>query len=196
MITIHPKAQALIFDIDGTLADTMPTHYQAWYFTATQHGLHFPEELFYKWAGMPTHKIVEIINQLHGTNFSEEYLTAYKERKYQEIQQEIRPIEPIIKIAHLHFGKLPMSCGTGNYKKVAYEILDKLGIKHYFTAIISADDVLRPKPDPETFLRCAEAMEIAPEFCQVFEDGEPGLEAARQAGMIVTDVRPFIGRKY
>jgi len=194
MLQIHPKAKALIFDIDGTLADTMPTHYQAWQFTASVHGLHFPEDLFYKWAGMPTHQIVGILNQMHGTNFHPDYLTNYKEQKYQEFKQTIRPIQPVIDLAHLSFGKMPMSCGTGNYKEVAYEILDSLGIPHYFTIVVSADDVLHPKPNPETFLRCAEAMGIAPEFCQVFEDGEPGIQGATEAGMIVTDVRPFIGR--
>jgi HAD superfamily hydrolase (TIGR01509 family) len=57
---------------------------------------------------------------------------------------------------------------------------------------VTADDVVRHKPDPETFLKCAEMMGVEPEFCQVFEDGELGMQAAQRAGMILTDVRPFV----
>jgi HAD superfamily hydrolase (TIGR01509 family) len=57
---------------------------------------------------------------------------------------------------------------------------------------VTADDVVRHKPDPETFLKCAELMGVEPEFCQVFEDGELGMQAAQRAGMILTDVRPFV----
>jgi HAD superfamily hydrolase (TIGR01509 family) len=70
--------------------------------------------------------------------------------------------------------------------------LETLDILKYFDHVVSADDVTRHKPEPETFLKCARLMGVEPQFCQVFEDGDLGIEAAQKAGMMVTDVRPFI----
>jgi HAD superfamily hydrolase (TIGR01509 family) len=67
-----------------------------------------------------------------------------------------------------------------------------IGFDGFFDTIVSADDVANHKPFPDTFLRCAEIMGVEPQFCQVFEDGEMGLLAAERAGMIVTDIRPYL----
>lgn len=70
--------------------------------------------------------------------------------------------------------------------------LETLDLLRYFVAVVSADDVKKHKPEPETFLECARLMGVEPQYCQVFEDGVLGIEAAEKAGMMVTDVRPFI----
>jgi HAD superfamily hydrolase (TIGR01509 family) len=70
--------------------------------------------------------------------------------------------------------------------------LKELEIDRLFDFIVTADDVDRHKPEPDTFLKCAELMGVEPEFCQVFEDGELGMKAALKAGMLLTDVRPFV----
>ena len=62
----------------------------------------------------------------------------------------------------------------------------------YFEILVSKDDVVNGKPNPETFLKCAEQMNVAPELCQVFEDGDPGIKAALEVGMKVTDVRKYL----
>ena len=70
--------------------------------------------------------------------------------------------------------------------------LEALGLRSYFQAIVTADDNVRPKPAPDIFLEAAKRINIAPKYCQVFEDGDLGLEAAKKAGMLATDVRPFL----
>jgi HAD superfamily hydrolase (TIGR01509 family) len=72
--------------------------------------------------------------------------------------------------------------------------LRALGLADCFETIITADDPVKPKPDPDIFLEAARRMRVAPSHCQVFEDGDAGLEAARKAGMVATDIRPFVGR--
>ena len=104
----------------------------------------------------------------------------------------IQVIEPVFKIVKENHGKLPMALGTGEYREIALVNIRITGLDRYFDKIVTADDVTKSKPDPETFLKCAALINVPPEFCQVFEDGGAGLEAARRAGMIVTDVRPFI----
>ena len=78
--------------------------------------------------------------------------------------------------------------GTGSHRKLALQLLESAKLLHLFDFIITADDVQNYKPHPETFLKCAQNMNVLPQFCQVFEDGRLGIEAGHAAGMIVTDV--------
>lgn len=82
-----------------------------------------------------------------------------------------------------------MSIGTGSDRHRAELMLTSTGLIGLFDHIVAADDVVKHKPEPDTFLRCAELMGVRPEECQVFEDGDTGIEAAKKAGMMVTDVR-------
>ena len=189
-IPIALQTKALIFDIDGTLADTMPTHFKAWQSVAKAFHFEYPEDLFYKNAGMPTAKIVSLLNE-QGYQLDPEVITKAKNADYLKLVTKIDPIQPVFKIVTRYFGKLPMALGTGESKDIAMINLKAAGLDKFFPIIITADDVKSPKPDPETFLQCAHLMKVRPEVCQVFEDGDLGLEAAHRAGMIPTDVRPY-----
>lgn len=191
-IQIESGVQALIFDLDGTLANTMPTHYIAWKETVQRYGVDFPEEQFYSWAGISTQRIIKMLNEQHGTAMDPVKVEEEKENAYLELAGNADPIEPVVNLAKEYYGKLPMSCGTGNNREVAIKTLEDLGILHFFETIVTADDVENPKPAPDTFLQCAEYMKIDPEHCQVFEDGDPGIEAAKAGNMFVTDVRDFL----
>ncbi|NJK93613.1 MAG: HAD-IA family hydrolase [Bacteroidales bacterium] len=101
--------------------------------------------------------------------------------------------DPIFALVLKYHKKLPMSIGTGGSRKSVELMLDWLGIASYFDYIVTANDVEKHKPEPDTFLECARLMNIEPRYCQVFEDGDMGIMAAHTAGMIVTDVRPVVG---
>jgi len=107
------------------------------------------------------------------------------------VQHLVKPIEPVAEIARKYYGKLPMAVGTGGHREAVEQTLIITGLRKYFDIIITANDVDNFKPHPETFLKCAELMNVEPEFCEVFEDGDLGLEAAQMAGMIATDVRSW-----
>jgi HAD superfamily hydrolase (TIGR01509 family) len=189
---VNLRVKALIFDIDGTLGDTMPAHWKAWSETGRKYGFDYPKELFYQNAGMPSRAIVALINRDYGLRLDPEQVTAAKDAAYLRHIREVQPLEPVVALVHKFHGHLPMGLGTGECRKIALQNIRALGLQKYFAALVSCDDVTQPKPDPETFLRCADRLGVAPEYCQVFEDGELGLEAARRAGMIATDVRPFL----
>jgi beta-phosphoglucomutase family hydrolase len=189
---VHKDTRALIFDMDGTLADSMPVHFLAWKQTAAENGFEYTHECFLKTAGMPTHKIVPVINRHYGLNLDPEKFSRRKEEIFLENIAGIKPITEIAEIVKEYYNILPMSIGTGGKKRIAIKTLEIMGLKNYFNIIVSAEDVQKHKPYPDTFLKCAELMGVEPEFCQVFEDGEMGLQAARKAGMIVTDVRQFL----
>jgi HAD superfamily hydrolase (TIGR01509 family) len=85
-----------------------------------------------------------------------------------------------------------MAAGTGSPRDNALLTIKAAGLENFFPVLVTYEDVEHPKPAPDTFLKCAEALKVDPEFCQVFEDGDPGIQAALKAGMIVTDIRPFL----
>jgi len=191
-IKIDKNAKGLIFDMDGTLADSMPIHFKAWKLTAAENGFEYTEKQFLETAGMPTHKIVPVINKELHLNLDPEKFSRRKEELFLENIKDIKLIQPVANIVIEYHNRLPISIGTGGKKEIAKLTLKMLGFDKYFDIIVSAEDVENHKPDPDTFLKCAELMKIDPEFCQVFEDGEMGLIAAEKAGMIVTDIRPYL----
>jgi beta-phosphoglucomutase family hydrolase len=188
---VNPKAKGLIFDLDGTLADTMPVHFWAYKNILTKYGINFTPELFATLAGIPAVGTIEKLNEIFDTNMNAEKVGHFKEAEYEKIMHKMKAIDPVVELAKQYYGKLPMAIGTGGYHRLAWKTVDILGLNSYFSILVSADDVTHSKPHPETFLKCAEKMGVAPEFCQVFEDGEPGMQAAKAAGMMATLVTDF-----
>lgn len=190
---ITPGAKALIFDLDGTLANSMPWHLQAWQKACLRFGINMDVAFLQKHTGAPGHQLaVDIIehNGMTGKIAPDEIIKVKLEEFY-AIQHKVTPVEPVTAIVKRYFGKLPMSVGTGGHREAVNMTLEIIGIRQYFDIIVTAEDVKKHKPHPETFLKCAELMKVAPSDCEVFEDGDLGLEAARRAGMIATDVRKW-----
>ncbi|RIH66647.1 beta-phosphoglucomutase family hydrolase [Mariniphaga sediminis] len=190
-LNIDPKAKALIFDLDGTLADTMPVHFQAYKNILRDYGIEFTPELFGTLAGVPAVDTIRKLNEQFGTHMVPEEVGHFKEGEYEKIMYKMKPVEPVVELVKEYHGRLPMAVGTGGYKRLAWKTLEILGLDKYFEILVSAEDVKHPKPHPETFLKCAELLGVQPEVCQVFEDGDPGIQAATAAGMISTLVTEY-----
>ena len=185
-LTLPPgNFHAYIFDCDGTLADTMPLHYRAWQATlGDRHGELLPEDFYYSLGGLPTDKIVELLNLRHGLTLSPMETALRKENAYLELLPGARPIEAVLTIARDGRERgLPMAVGSGGFKRVVLQTLDVLGIADWFSAIVTADEVAHGKPAPDTYLEAARRLGIAPSLCLVFEDTQLGLDAATAAGM-------------
>lgn len=180
---------ALIFDCDGTLADTMPGHFVAWVATLRSLGADLSEEKFYQMAGVPSGAIIEALNREHGYTLDVPQTIHAKEKMYVDGLHEIQEITAVVDIARAHVGKIPMAVASGGLRSVVHATLDALDLRPLFDAIVTADDVTHGKPSPDIFLKAAEMLGIAPKDCIVYEDGDPGLEAARRAGMRAVDVR-------
>jgi len=121
-----------------------------------------------------------------------EELVALKQKEFWRNINQIKPHDAVIELMKSAHGKMPMAIGTGASRRSAMLQLKELEIDELFDFIVTADDVDRHKPEPDTFLKCAELMNVEPQYCQVFEDGELGMQAAQTAGMLLTDVRPFV----
>lgn len=195
---MRPEAtdQAYIFDLDGTLADTMPAHYGLWQTIAARHGLVFPEERFYSLGGVPTPRIAAMLIAEAGLTLDPVALAAEKERTYVESLAagtlSVRPIESVIAIARAHRESAPLAIASGSSRRLVTLTLASLGIADWFGAIVAAEDTVRHKPEPDVFLEAARRLGADPARCTVYEDTDVGLEAARRAGMTGVDVRPII----
>jgi beta-phosphoglucomutase family hydrolase len=190
-IEIPDHVRGLVFDCDGTIADTMPLHYEAWVAALKDHRVEFPEALFYEFAGIPSARIVEILNERHGHNMPVQETTDYKESLYQKLIPRVVPIEPVVMLVKQFAGKLPMAVATGGTRSICRKTLGSLGLLEYFQHIVTADDVQHGKPAPDIFLEAARRIGVPPEACYAFEDGDLGIQSARAAGMIAIDIRPL-----
>jgi beta-phosphoglucomutase-like phosphatase (HAD superfamily) len=180
---------ALIFDCDGTLANTMPSHFLAWAATLQAHGAEISEELFYEYAGVPTRDIVAKLNERFGYDLDIETIYEEKEKHYLSLMETTEEIKAITDVARAYHGRVPMAVASGGTHMIVDHTLKAIGLTALFDWVIGAEDVVNGKPDPEMFLLAARKMAVKPEDCIVYEDGEPGILGARRAGMRVVDVR-------
>ncbi len=190
-VQIPPDIQGLVFDCDGTIADTMPLHYQAWVTALNEQGYAFSEAMFYELAGVPTARIIELINERHGRHMLVQETAERKESLFVKLIPQAAPIEPVVGLVHEFAGKLPMAVATGATRAICLKTLDALGLTGHFQAIVTADDVTHGKPAPDIFLEAARRLSVDPKRCYAFEDGELGLQSARAAGMFALDIRPL-----
>lgn len=195
MFTIEPQVQGLIFDWDGTIIDTMPVHYLTWLETVRQHNADFPEQLFYELAGVPSTGIVAALNEKFGYQLDPHQITVEKEQLFvDKYLPQAQLIEPVLNVARQYKGKMPMAIATGGIPPVLSKGLALAGLTDFFDAIVTSVDVQHGKPAPDTFLEAARRIGVEPQYCQVFEDSDAGLEGARRAGMVATDVRLMLAK--
>jgi beta-phosphoglucomutase len=185
--------KALIFDLDGVLVDTAIYHYKAWKRLANHLGFDFTEEENEKLKGVSRVRSLELILEWGGVSKSVEeqkHLADLKNSWYVDMIQEMQPDE--ILPGAKNFLEAARAAGLktalGSASKNSETILQKVGLTHLFDVIIDGNKVSASKPDPEVFLKGAEALGIAPENCLVFEDALAGVQAALAGGMKVIGI--------
>jgi beta-phosphoglucomutase len=176
---------AIIFDMDGTMVDNMMTHHRGWQKTLAAYGLHLTmEDVKATCHG----KNLEIIERLFPGKYSleeRERISFEKESGYREIflsELKLLPgLEELLETAKM--ANISMGIGTAAPAANVDFVLDHLNIRHYFQAVIHAEDVEKGKPDPEVFFKVADQLGVAYADCLVFEDSPTGARTAQNAGM-------------
>jgi beta-phosphoglucomutase len=195
MTTNH---KAFLFDLNGTMIDDMSCHLEVWYqVIVNELGSDLSkEQVKHHLYG----KSQEVLMRIFGKErFSDQQLDAIsmdKERRYQQLYRAQMDLLPglFTFLETAHEVNIKMAIGSAAIPFNIDFIIDTLKIRHYFGAIVSADDVKKSKPHPETFLECARRLNVAPENCIVFEDAPKGVECAQLAGMkavVLTTTHPI-----
>ena len=177
--------KAFLFDLNGTMIDDMGYHVKAWHTILNNLGANISMERTKEECYGKNHELLE---RIFPGRFSEEEKDAMSYAKEEQYQREFRPHLKLIKgldqfLENAYQQNIPMAIGSAAITFNIDFVLDGLNIRHYFNAIVSADDVVKSKPHPETYLKCATALQVAPESCIVFEDAPKGVESAANAGM-------------
>jgi beta-phosphoglucomutase-like phosphatase (HAD superfamily) len=189
------EPQALIFDCDGTLADTMPLHWRAWQLVTQKHGLHFPEERFYSLGGVPSRDILKQLAVEQGKAIDPIAVAFEKEEAFLAHLDAIEPVHAVVEIARQHRGRLPMAVASGGVQKIICLMLEQLGIRDWFGAVVTSEFVRNQKPAPDIFLEAARQLNVPPQFCRAYEDSDLGLQSILAAGMEAVDVRVALANK-
>ena len=180
----------LIFDMDGTVIDTMPSHAKAWEMVGQHFGYPFNGNLLYEMGGAPVKTIALEMMKRHAMPLDQLNNVIELKREYgKELIMKHAALLPAANVVRSFYSKKPLALGTGSHRAMTEILLDKFDFEKYFSAIVTAEDIQNHKPAPETFLRCAELIKVKPQRCLVFEDGDLGIQAGLRAGMDVFDVR-------
>lgn len=187
---MYDHFDGLIFDMDGTLVDSGKLHEKAWSATLERYSIPLDFALMRSLAGVPTKGTIEILLKHFQVPAlaSLDEMNDFKEQfVHEHMHQFVRPTA-LMEVAEQYLGKKPMAVGTGAYTQEAQSILKICGLDRFIQVVVGADQVKNPKPAPDTFLRCAELLNLNPIKCVVFEDSHLGLRAAADAGMAGIDV--------
>jgi len=196
--------RAVIFDMDGVLADTGPWHRLAWEQLAAENGITTDEQFFAEQFGKVNREILPLLfrrdladDELHrfGARKEEIFRGLYRDR--------VEPLPGVIGLTRtLGVGGFRLAVGSSGPRRNVAMVLDGIGLSRRLSAVITGEDVSRGKPAPEVFLAAARALDLAPHCCAVVEDAVVGVEAALAAGMAcvaVTNTHPadsFSGRAH
>jgi HAD superfamily hydrolase (TIGR01509 family) len=182
--------EAVIFDCDGTLVDSMPAHFDAWCEALASYGAGgiFREDVFFAMGGRPTRDIVVDLNSEYGLKLDPEVIALAKREAFLRKLHLVEFIDEVADFARLLSGKMPLAVASGGSRYVVEKTLSLLGCSDWFDEVVTADDVSNGKPAPDIFLKAAELLGVAPEKCLVIEDAPPGVAAAQAAGMQVITV--------
>jgi beta-phosphoglucomutase len=179
--------KAFLFDLNGTMIDDMEYHAKAWSGILNDDlkaGLS-PEQVKKQMYGKNSEVLTRIFGEGRFTQQQMDELSIEKEKRYQQAYKpQLKLIAGLDKFLEMAKQRgVAMAIGSAAIPYNIDFVLDNLHIRHYFKAIVSADDVTTSKPDPETFLKAAQQLHVAPGACVVFEDAPKGVESAANAGM-------------
>jgi HAD superfamily hydrolase (TIGR01509 family) len=181
---------AVIFDCDGTLVDSMPAHFDAWCEALALHGAGgvFKEDVFHAMGGRPTRDIVVELNDEYGLRLDPEAVAFAKREAFLKRIQSVTLIDEIAAFAESLRGKMPLAVASGGSRMVVEKTLRVVGISDWFDEVVTADDVTEGKPAPDIFLHASRLLGVVPARCLALDDAPAGILSAQRAGMQVIAV--------
>ncbi|GAA1987747.1 HAD family phosphatase [Catenulispora subtropica] len=191
-----PPAEALLFDWDGTLVDSVEANYRAMSRAVSAVGLDLGKEWFFSRTGISSAEMIELLVREQGVTpaASLDDIVATRDMFFREEADGITAHAAVLEVVEAAHGGTPMAIASGGSRAIILDTLRRLPFRDAFDAIVTRDDVARGKPAPDIFRHAAAALSADPAGCVVYEDSDEGIAAAHAAGMRVIDVRPYTGR--
>jgi len=184
--------KAIIFDLDGTLVDSLPYHHESWRIFFKNNNLeeHDFSEVLKEYKGGGT---LELMTSVFGDMYTKDELkkmTDDKEIIFRDIyKSKIYPIEGLKQfLDNLKKNNILLSIGSNAIRKNVLMTIEELSITNYFSSIICGDEVSRGKPDPEMFVKTLSNLNVSRNECIIFEDSIEGVKAAKNADIKVIGV--------
>ena len=176
--------KAVLWDLDGVLADTAASHFEAWRQLFASLGKGFDEESFKRTFGLRNDAVLRDVLEAIGPDEMER-LSRRKDELYRSlIEGNLSPLAGVERLlGYLAARGTKMAVVTSTARENVRVILASLGLDGYFETVVSGEDVTRGKPDPQGFLLAAERLGVSPADCLVIEDAPDGIEAGKRAGM-------------
>ena len=180
---------ALIFDCDGTLAETAPLHYHACSNAMATFGAVMPRPWYMARVGLSLVELMAAFEADFGVRLDPQAVRLAAVPFYAGGFAKVREVTAVTAVARRYAGRVPMAVASGGHRDNVENTLRALGLAGLFAAVVTIEDVGHGKPAPDLFLQAARRLRVPPAACVVFEDTDQGLEAARRAGMAARDVR-------
>jgi len=177
--------KAVIFDMDGVIAETEQAHIGAEKQTMLKYGIKISEDELHEYTG--TTAKVMFTNLIKKYKLNTTFDRIFKEKEeilFKLLEEDVQPTKGVIALLrNLKKMKIKLAVASSSHKRMIEYVLKKLEIIDLFDSIVGAEDIDRSKPDPEIFLISAKRLNMNPEECTVVEDSKLGVEAAKKAGM-------------
>ena len=154
-----------------------------------------PEDRFYSLGGVPSRDILKLLSAEQGVALNPLAVAREKEAEYLPLIAQVEPINTVVGVAREYYGKIPLAVASGGTKRIIEQVLEHLGIRSLFQAIVTSEDIVNQKPAPDIFLEAARRIGVPPQFCRAYEDTDLGMQAIRAAGMEAVDVRALLVKR-
>lgn len=183
---------ALIFDCDGTLVDTAPSHLHAFNRALSLNGLEMSPDFYRARFGLSPAALLAEFSEAEGVAIDANQIVEEYSKAFQSDLSRLREIPLIANVARAHQGRTPMAVASNGTRENVQRTLAAVGLQGLFDLVVAIDDVKEGKPAPDLYLEAARRLNVSPGDCIVFEDTDEGLQAASSAGMRTRDIRAYV----
>lgn len=183
--------EAIIFDCDGTLADTFGAHFRAFRDILADYQVAFDAEFYHARLGLSRYQLLEDLKQTQGKPFDEQAVAERNTAAFLKHLSAVRPIPYTHDILRSQYGRLRLGVASGGQRPIVEATLKAIGVRDMLDCLVTLEDTGVGKPAPDLYLLAAEQIKVDPRFVLAYEDSDEGMEAAERAGMRVIDIRPF-----
>jgi len=191
IVSAGPWFRGVVLDLDGVIADSEPLHSRAWVEVLGQLGVSaeaLGEERIRSWTGVPDVHMVDGLVRDFRLPLSSPQLLDLKRQAFRRLIPEAVKAFPGVTEQLLGWDGIPLALATATRRREAELMLATLGLERVFRSVVAGDDVERPKPAPDCYLRAAEGLGLKPAECAAVEDAPHGIQAARAAGLYAVAV--------